>query len=128
MKVQVLYFDDCPHYLPAVELIADTLRSEGIDAEIERVAVTTEQAQTHAFPGSPTVRINGLDVEPEARIQSGYGFGCRTYLHNGKRTGMPSRQLIESAIREAVAGLPVRVVQKHEPVRQTDCCTPSPRC
>src|SRR4051794_3256994 len=102
MKVQVLYFDGCPHYMPTVELVTDVLRSEGIGAEVDRVAVTTaEQARAIEFPGSPTVRFNGLDVEREARTQKGYGFGCRTYLDSGRRTGLPSREMIQRAIKEA---------------------------
>jgi mercuric ion transport protein len=101
MKVQVLYFDGCPNSLPAVELVAETLRAEGIKTDVERVLVASaEQAQEIEFLGSPTVRINGLDVEPEARTQKSYGFGCRTYLDGEKRTGMPSREMIQRAIRE----------------------------
>ena len=62
MKVQVLYFDGCPNSLPAVELVAETLRAEGIKTDVERVLVASaEQAQEIEFLGSPTVRINGLD-------------------------------------------------------------------
>jgi hypothetical protein len=123
MKVQVLYFDGCPHYSPTEDLVTETLRAQGIDAEVERVAVTTpEQAQSIEFLGSPTVRINGLDVEPEARIQKGYGFGCRTYLDDGKRTGLPSRQTIQRAIEEAMSDtFKIDVGQMQEPLLREDC-------
>jgi len=124
MKVQVLYFDDCPHYLPTVELITETLRSKCIDAEVEHVLMTTpEQAQSIGFMGSPTVRIDGLDVEPEARTQRGYGFGCRTYLDGSKRTGLPSPQMIQRAIEEATSGtLQIDMGQTQELQLREDCC------
>src|SRR5260370_1094371 len=125
MKVQVLYFDGCPHYLPTVELVTETLRAQGIDAEVERVSVTTpEQAQSIAFLGSPTVRIDGLDVEPEARAQSGFGFGCRTYLDSSsRRTGLPSREMIQRAIEEAAGGhLQMESEKKQQIPLRTDCC------
>jgi mercuric ion transport protein len=124
MKVQVLYFDGCPHYLPTVELVAETLRAQGVDAEVERVSVTTpEQAQAIAFLGSPTVRINGFDVEYEARTQNSYGFGCRTYLDGSLRSGLPSRQMIQGAIEEAASGgLQKDAGQKQEEQTREDCC------
>jgi mercuric ion transport protein len=124
VRVQVLYFDDCPHYLPAVKLVSETLRSEGIDARVERVRVATaEQAQAIEFLGSPTVRINELDVEPEARMQKGYGFGCRTYPDGGKRSGLPSRQMIVHAIEEAAGNSShIDAGQKQEVCVSQDCC------
>lgn len=124
MKVQVLYFDGCPHYSLTVELVTQTLRAQGIDAGVERVAVTTpEQAQSIEFLGSPTVRINGLDVEPEARVQKSYGFGCRTYIDSNKRIGLPTRQMIQRAIEEAArSGLQVAARRTPEPQLLEDCC------
>jgi len=124
MKVQILYFDGCPHYSPTVELVTQTLRAQGIDAGVERVAVTTpEQAQSIEFLGSPTVRINGLDVEPEARVQKSYGFGCRTYIDSNKRIGLPTRQMIQRAIEEAArSGVQVAARRTIEPQLLEDCC------
>ncbi|MCZ6837144.1 MAG: hypothetical protein O7G85_15320 [Planctomycetota bacterium] len=35
---------------------------------------TEADVQKHKFIGSPTVRINGLDVEPTSRLSTAYGF------------------------------------------------------
>ncbi len=120
----MLYFDGCPHYVPAVELVSETLRVEGVDAEVERILVTTaEEAQAIEFLGSPTVRINGLDVEPEARTQKGYGFGCRTYFNDGKRGGLPSRQMILSAIHEATDNRSDTAAgSTQKAIERQDCC------
>jgi mercuric ion transport protein len=123
MKVQVLYFDGCPHSLPTVELVAETLRAEGIETEVERVFVASaERAQEVEFLGSPTVRINGLDVESEARTQKSYGFGCRTYLDGKKRTGMPSREMIQRAIREIGRGSLQGDAKREQQTKEEVCC------
>ena len=56
-----------------------------------------EDAKQMRFLGSPTVQINGKDVEPAARSRSNFGFSCRPY--NGK--GMPERELIRQACLDA---------------------------
>jgi mercuric ion transport protein len=45
--------------------------------------------------------VNGLDVEPEARTAREYGLMCRTYSVDGRREGLPSREILGQAIREA---------------------------
>jgi hypothetical protein len=101
MKIEVLFFDGCPHYRPAVNLVLDVLKEEQISAQVVEVNVANpETAEATAFLGSPSIRVEGLDVEPEARAVREYGISCRTYMTNGRIEGLPSRQLIRSAIRE----------------------------
>jgi hypothetical protein len=46
-----------------------------LNIQIERIVVRTDaDVEKHKFLGSPTVRINGLDVEPSARSNTQYGF------------------------------------------------------
>ena len=47
----------------------------GIELEFDRIVVKTdEDLELYRFIGSPTIRINDLDIEPEARSQQQYGF------------------------------------------------------
>jgi hypothetical protein len=57
-----------------------------------------ETAVSIGFLGSPTVRIDGLDVEPSARQRTAFGILCRTYEDSG---GVPSEDLIRGAILKA---------------------------
>jgi hypothetical protein len=50
------------------------------------------------FPGSPTVRVDEIDVEAPLPRQRGYGLSCRTYLVNRKLQGVPTREMIREAI------------------------------
>src|SRR6267154_5265266 len=106
MKIEVLYFDGCPNHKPAVERVQELLREEGVSAEVVEVNVSDASiAQEVGFLGSPSVRVNGLDVEPEARTIREYGMMCRTYSVGGQREGLPSREMLRQAIREANAGI-----------------------
>src|SRR5713226_4365903 len=106
MKIEVLYFDGCPNHKPAVERVQQSLREEGVFAEVQEVNVSDASiAQKVGFLGSPSVRVNGLDVEPEARAAREYGMMCRTYSVDGRREGLPSREVLRQAIREATSGI-----------------------
>lgn len=104
MKIEVLYIADCPNHKPAVEQAREALRTAGMPEVVDEVEVrTTADAEAWQFPGSPTVRVNGLDVEPEARGLQHFGVGCRSYAENGRRSGQPSKELIQRALQE-IAG------------------------
>ena|SRR5438552_3679801 len=101
MKVEVLYFEGCPNHAPTVERVRETLQSQNETAVVQEVEVRTEgEAESIGFLGSPSVRINGLDIEPEARSLKSYGLSCRTYLDGTKRSGVPSSEVIRLAISE----------------------------
>lgn len=101
MKVEVLYIAECPHHRPAVEQAREALRTLGMPEMVEEVEVhTSADAEVRRFLGSPTVRVNGLDIEAEARGVQHFGLGCRSYVENGVRSGLPSRSLIQSALQE----------------------------
>ena len=111
MKVEVLYIAECPHHKPALEQAREALRSAGLPEVVEEVEVRTKaDAETSRFLGSPTVRVNGLDVEPEARGVQHFGVGCRSYVENGIRSGLPSKELIQRALQENL-GLPTGTMQ-----------------
>src|SRR5258708_35325549 len=105
MKIEVLYFDGCPNHKPAVERVQQVLREEGVSAEVLEVNVSDASiAQQVGFLGSPSVRVNGLDVEPDARAARDYGMMCRTYPVDGRREGLPSREVLRQEIREPNSG------------------------
>ncbi len=108
MKIEVLYFEGCPNHAPATELVREVLRKEGKCADIQEVEVRTpEQAQSLGFLGSPSIRVNGLDVEPEARLIKTFGFGCRTYFNEKGRSGTPSETVVRRAIHEQASSSPL---------------------
>ncbi len=98
MRIEILYFPGCPNHEPAVRRVRELAALEGISAEIQEINVSDEQtARELDFPGSPTIRVNGLDIEPSARGAKFSGFCCRRYPG-----GLPSEEMIRAAFREAL--------------------------
>lgn len=96
--IEVLYFSGCPNHEPTVELAREVLGNLGMTAEIREVPVeTAEAAETLRFLGSPSVRVNGRDIEPSARELTQFALSCRIYGD----AGVPPKELIEEALREA---------------------------
>jgi copper chaperone CopZ len=107
MKIEILYFDQCPNHGPTVERVKDALRHEGQAADMVEVNVGDDAtARRLGFLGSPTVRIDGLDIEPSARLSKRFGLMCRTYANGGKQVRIPPLDLIRTALREATKGQP----------------------
>ncbi len=88
VKIELYYFDDCPSYERARENLKEALRWEGLAQKVEMVLVASEaDAQVQRFIGSPTIRINGIDIEGPEAEEKGYGYGCRIYAQNGRSAG-----------------------------------------
>jgi hypothetical protein len=98
MKVEVLYFDGCPSYRAAHETLAEVISEEGLQAEVELVAVNTEEeARRLRFPGSPTIRVNGRDLFPTPERED-WRLGCRVYATPEGLTGSPSAEMLREAL------------------------------
>jgi hypothetical protein len=74
---------------------------EGISAHIEVIEVkTAEEAEQFEFIGSPTIIVNGHDIDPHPKPQ--YALTCRGYrLEDGRISPLPSEAMIRRALREA---------------------------
>ncbi len=97
MLIEVLYVPGCPNHQPAMQRLKQALRSESVAAPIQEIAVRDEAtAYSLRFPGSPTVRINGVDPEPNE--QQSFGLTCRLYS-DGR--GVPSQELLQGAVAAA---------------------------
>jgi catechol 2,3-dioxygenase-like lactoylglutathione lyase family enzyme len=102
MKVELLYFDGCPNYERLLPKLRETLARAGVSDEVELRRVTSiEDAERDRFLGSPTVRIDGRDVDPMAGERSDYRIKCRLYKLSGASTGLPPVSWIAAAIEDA---------------------------
>jgi hypothetical protein len=101
-RVEILYFDACPNHEPAralVERLASELR---VEPEIEFVEVAdSEAALALRFLGSPTVRIDGVDVEPGAQERRDFAFSCRIYRSEAGASEQPEESWVREALIEA---------------------------
>ena len=90
-----------PTFSATVDAVNRCLGQLGLTCPITEMSVADLNTALHiGFLGSPTVRINGLDIEPSARQRAAFGMMCRTYEGS---SGVPSEDLIRSAITKAAA-------------------------
>ncbi|HKR27092.1 MAG TPA: hypothetical protein VJS11_06540 [Acidobacteriaceae bacterium] len=102
MILELLYLLDCPHHGATLDLIDSVLQAETALLRVRQILVKNyEEACAYGFPGSPTVRVNGKDIEHVPADRLGVAYACRTYFVEGKPQGVPPRWLVEQAIRRA---------------------------
>jgi len=99
IHAELLYTPDCPHADRAERALRWVLTSENVEADIVRVRVADlDQAAGVDFHGSPTIRLDGVDVVP---VEEGapVNLACRLYRDgNGRIDGVPPEDVIRSAI------------------------------
>ena len=104
MKVEVLHVADCPTHRAAVNLVKQVLAAEGVEAEINEVLVRDEgMANELRFCGSPTIRIDGVDVAEESQNTWSFALSCRLYS-GSKRVGLPPAEMVHRAVLKARQG------------------------
>jgi hypothetical protein len=104
MKIEFLYWEDCPSYPNAFGKLKGLMSDLKITDEVIRIEVNTdEEAREHAFPGSPTIRINGDDIDPGGANEQRVGLSCRIYHDaDGRITPVPPDALIRKALEKAL--------------------------
>jgi len=101
VKVEVLYVADCPTHRAAVNLVKQVLAAGGVEAEIKEVLVRDEgTANKLGFCGSPTIRIDGVDVAEESQNARSFALNCRLYP-GSKRVGLPPAEVVHRAVLKA---------------------------
>ena len=80
------------------------LADRGIEAEISDINVSAPAIGLQVqFAGSPTIRIEGVDVEPDYVDSGDYTPRCRLYNTPSGLAGVPEREWIESAVDRALS-------------------------
>ena len=71
MRIELLYFDGCPSYQTLLPRLQALLEREGITDAVElRQVESFDAAEAERFLGSPTVRIEGEDIDLDAATRS----------------------------------------------------------
>ena len=104
MTIELLYFDGCPNHEALLPRLREIVSDSGISAEIDLRRVTDDAtARRERFLGSPTVRVDGRDVESGAELRTDYGMKCRLYRTATGLSGQPDEESLRAALRR-VAG------------------------
>jgi hypothetical protein len=101
--VEVLYVQDCPHYWGTLVLVQRVLAELAIVAEVRSTLIGDQAAAEQArFAGSPTVRVDGRDVEPGSEPPGEIVVGCRLYRLEHRFAGQPAEGWVRGALLRAV--------------------------
>ena len=98
-RVQFFYWSECPSWERALGELREEMASAGVDEGELLVSEVAEEgtAQELGFPGSPTIRIDGSDVEETA--DAPIGLSCRVYRRaDGRVSPLPDRERIAAAL------------------------------
>jgi hypothetical protein len=104
-RVELLYWSGCPSHPRALEDLREALAEHGLDPAgvIVREVATDEDADAEGFVGSPTIRIDGLDIQPP--LDEPTGLTCRIYKRrDGRISPTPDPLDVRDAIRRALQG------------------------
>ena len=99
MHIDFLYYEDCPSHDEALERLKGVLQEEGVEADIDVIKVETEeQARELEFIGSPTIRVDGRDIDPPPP-DTYFGLTCRAFrLEDDRVSPLPSKHMIRAAL------------------------------
>ena len=100
-RVEVLYFDGCPNHEALLPRLRELMAQANVESPIElRRVDSMPMAERERFLGSPTLRVDGVDVDPTAARRTDYGLKCRLYAGpDGIRGAVP-----DELVRAALAG------------------------
>jgi hypothetical protein len=105
MQVELLWWEGCPSTDEALAELRAEMSALGLDPErIEIREVDTEaDAEREEFVGSPTIRVDGRDIQPSD--DEPVGLTCRVYrLRDGRISAIPDREDVREALAEAIRG------------------------
>ena len=104
VRVEILAREDCPHRGMALVVVERVVDETGIPAEIEVVEVESDSdAETYRVLGSPTVLVDGRDVDPEPNLWADFSVDDRIYRTARGPSGWPEPEWIRDALLRAVA-------------------------
>jgi hypothetical protein len=101
MRVELVFFDGCPSHDQLLPRVRELAAEAGAELVLRRVE-TPREAERERFLGSPTVRVDGRDVEPGASARTDYGLKCRIYRSEELgQSPLPPEGWIRAALRVA---------------------------
>ncbi len=100
MKLEVLFFDGCPSHARLLPTLRELAGDHGAELVVTRVE-TPEHAEQARFLGSPSVQVDGRDIEPGADARADFGMKCRLYRTEEGQSGVPPREWIARALAAA---------------------------
>jgi hypothetical protein len=103
--VELLWWEGCPSWEQALSILREEMGALGLDpgaVQVREVRTDTD-AEQEGFVGSPTIRIDGRDVQPTDGEPA--GLTCRIYrLRDGRISPLPDRADLHGKLAQAIEG------------------------
>ena len=104
VRIEILARKDCPSRGMAIVVVEKVVAETGVPVEIEVVDMTSEaQARKRHFLGSPTVRVEGRDVDQRLNGHTEFTLADRLYRTDRGLAGWPDAEWVREALLLAVA-------------------------
>ena len=102
VKIDILFIKGCPGYLLTKKYIEEIVFDEAVDAKVSLIQIDNdEDAGKLHFIGSPTVRVEGKDIDEDFKDNKDYGVKSRLYHIEGNPFDHPSKNMLRDAIKKA---------------------------
>jgi len=98
--IELLLFDGCPGYASFLPRCRELVAGIAEEVQLRRVE-PAEATVTERFLGSPTIRVDGPDVEPGAERREDFGLKCRLYRTHRRSSGLSQRGVRRRALMAA---------------------------
>jgi hypothetical protein len=101
-QIEILTFDGCPNRERAIALVSRVVGEAGADVDVRVIDVPDAQTAVRTrFLGSPTIRVNGRDIEPGADERGDFVHSCRVFRTDRGLTGEPDPRWLHKALADA---------------------------
>ncbi len=102
IEIEILYFEGCPSWQEALANLRQVIQTDQLDVQVRLIEITSpQQAHDERFLGSPSFRLNGVDLWPESRTR--YNMSCRVYQTDQGLRGSPTVEMLREKIQVILA-------------------------
>jgi hypothetical protein len=104
VQIEILARGDCPNRGMAITVVERVVEETGVPVSIKVIDVSTDaQAEKRLLRGSPTVRVDGRDVDPGPNPHVEFTTDDRVYRTGRGLAGWPEPEWVRAALLRAVA-------------------------
>jgi glutaredoxin len=105
MLVEVLTFEGCPHATAALMLVQHVAAATHRTVELRLVNLEEGETVERRFLGSPSIRVDGRDIEPASDARRNYAFSCRLYATPSGLRPLPPEAWVRDALDTAESSI-----------------------
>src|SRR4051812_41651733 len=98
--IEILYFKGCPTFEPTRRMVESVVVGR-TDAKILLVDVEAGESSRRAFLGSPSVLVNGRDIDPASEPTDNHQLCCRVFRDGADMRPEPPTEWLVAAIERA---------------------------